>query len=224
MQKAVRLSALHGVLCRILQLPRESESQPKQYVPRAVHHQIILVVTEGIIDLEVEVLSALEKLVFGSKGPGRGNILPIWTILWTMILTYRDTPDFLPFGEHKYEKLARHMYDMLVSIYSGIFRPSSPLRLNWLAGSGSHMFRGDDILMQRLGTLKTEFSLFGKSQSRDLHQTGTYHKSDKAGGHRHSKDKLLRSLIFECEMRGMRKAYEPVAKKYYESSKKYYLS
>jgi hypothetical protein len=119
-------------------------------------------VTKGIIDLEVEVLSALQTLIFGSTGPGKGNMLPVWTALWLMILMYRDTPDYVPSGEHRFEELARHLYDMLVSIYSGLFRPSSPLRLNWLVNSSCNMFGGDDILLQRLGTLKTEFSLFGE--------------------------------------------------------------
>lgn len=159
MEKAVRLSGLYGVLCRVLKLPRD-DYQPTQYVTRAVQLHIALVVTKGIIDLELEVLSALQKLIFGSKGAGKDNMLPVWTALWIMILTYRDTPDYVSSGERRLEELARHLYDMLVSVYSGLFRPSSPLRLNWLVGTNYNMFGGDDILMQKLGTLKREFSLF----------------------------------------------------------------
>jgi hypothetical protein len=63
--KAVRLSALHGVWIRALSLPREHVEDPKQYASVAVHVQLDVVVTKGIIDLEVELLSCLEKQIKG---------------------------------------------------------------------------------------------------------------------------------------------------------------
>jgi len=167
MQKGVRLSALHGVWCRVLELPRDNSSEP-EYLSRAVHTQLAIIVTMGIIDLEVEILSELQKRIFSTKGPGKRNMLPIWTTLWLLIFTYRDTIDYWPPRDHKLQELTRQMYDMLVSIYSALFRPSSPLRLGWRGGETGlfkdflDMFGGDDILMQRMGTLKTEFALYRK--------------------------------------------------------------
>jgi hypothetical protein len=118
-----------------------------------------VVVTKGIIDLEVDLLAQLQKIIFSSKGPGKNNMLPIWTCMWLLLLTYRDTnqhwccqsvsKDGLP-------ELSQHMYDMLVSIYSGLFRPSSPFWLNWLKSDILDLFGRDTRIIERMGNLKTE--------------------------------------------------------------------
>jgi hypothetical protein len=41
---------------------------------------------------------------------------------------------------------------------------------------------------------------------------------DQIGGHRHKKDALLRSLIFEREMKGLKRPPDPLAESYYRSS------
>jgi hypothetical protein len=121
---------------------------------------------KGIVDLEVDILSQLQKLMFRSQGPGKDNMLPIWTCLWLLLLTYRDlsnhwyslkhSPDGLP-------ELSQHMYDMLVSIYSGLFRPSSPLWLNWLKAEVFDSFGRDHRIIERMGNLKTEMRFCRKS-------------------------------------------------------------
>ena len=161
-QKAMRLSALHGVWSRSISLSEGSSEQRTKYASRAVHNQIAVIVTKGIVDIEIDLLSSLQKRVLGSKGIGKGNALPIWTCLWLLILTYRATVNAWPSCKHSHRDLARQMYDMLVSIYSGLFASSSPLRLNWLIRDVYDMFGGDNILMQGMGLLKTEFALFGK--------------------------------------------------------------
>lgn len=82
---------------------------------------------------------------------------------------YRETVDcWFPERQKQGPQLARQMYDMLVSIYSGLFGPSSPLRLNWLVGDVYGLFGRDYLVMQSMGTLKTEFTLFGKKVSKLL--------------------------------------------------------
>lgn len=164
----MRLSALHGVWSRSISLPGGggNAEQGTEYASRAVHCQIAVIVAKGITDLEIDLLSSLQSHVFGSKRLGKNNVLPVWTCLWLLILTYRSTVNAWPSCKHTHRDLAQHMYDMLVSVYSGLFASSSPLGMNWLVGDVYEMFGGDDILMQRMGTLKTEFTLFGEPSGR----------------------------------------------------------
>jgi hypothetical protein len=225
--KAVRLSVLHGVWRRLLVLPRESPQQPKKYVSPAVHIQLGVIISKGILDLEIDLLSSLQKLIFNWKGPGRENMIPIWIFLWLLILTYRETIDGL--GNREQEEgqlpqLARHMYDVLVSTCSALFRPSSPLPLNWLIDDIYELFGRDNNSMQTMGTLKTEFFLFGtcKYRSSQVITSDAKGNTDKNRGHRHAKDVLLRSLIFEQEMKALKPPRDPLAQQYYESSKIFY--
>jgi hypothetical protein len=57
---------------------------------KAVSSQILLVIKEGIRKEELLVLKYLEKLMYGAKGPGEENMIPLWACLWSLILTYRD--------------------------------------------------------------------------------------------------------------------------------------
>ena len=90
---AVRLSVLHGVWSRVLRVSTDNPEKPMEYVSLAVHNQFSLIITQGIIDLEVELLASLQRRIFSSKGPGKENMLPIWTSLWLLILTYRNIVD-----------------------------------------------------------------------------------------------------------------------------------
>jgi len=165
MRKAVQLSCLHAIWCAALPQPRTSRDQPHQYASKAVHRQIAVIVTGGIVELEVEVLSRLEKLIFNIKGPGKQNMLPIWTCIWLLMLTYRRTIERLSSNKMKSNglALARHMYDMLVSIYSGIFRPSSPMWLNWLKDDIFELFGHDYGITHYMATLKTEIGYMCES-------------------------------------------------------------
>lgn len=159
----MRLSALHGIWCRALTLAQEGREQPRKFASQAVHTQLAVIITTGIADLEKEILSALQTLLFNTKGPGKSNMLPIWTCLWLLVLTYRQTVHSLYAEKHKQEglpELAKQMYDMLVSIYSALFRPSSPMSRNWL--TDKEVFGNGIELMASAGTLKTEFNLFRK--------------------------------------------------------------
>lgn len=166
MRKAVRISCLHGIWTSQLPQPRKSRSDPWRYASSAVCRQIQLIVTKGIVDLEVDILAQLQKTIFGGKGPGKKNMLAIWTGLWLLLLTYRDTNkywDCQSISKDGLPELSQHMYDMLVSIYSGLFRPSSPLWLNWLREDILDLFGRDTRIIERMGNLKAEMRFLGAS-------------------------------------------------------------
>ena len=52
--------------------------------------------------------------------------------------------------------LAQHMYEMLISIYYALFKPSSPLGLNFLKDEVFEVFGRDLRIAVGLGTIKTE--------------------------------------------------------------------
>jgi hypothetical protein len=69
MQKVVRLSCLHAIWCLALPQPHTSKEQSYQYASKVVHTQIEVIAARVIVDLEGEILSELQKLIFGAKGP-----------------------------------------------------------------------------------------------------------------------------------------------------------
>jgi len=120
--------------------------------------QIGSILSEGIEILEHDILTQLQNIIFHTKGPGKENMLPIFACLWLLMLTYRRTIQQYPDPEDSCKLgLAQHMYEMLISIYSGLFRPSSPLWLNFLEDEVFQMFGRDFKIVERLGTVKTEF-------------------------------------------------------------------
>jgi hypothetical protein len=158
MRKAVQLSCLHAIWCSALPQLRRTSQEPRRYLSRAVHQQIGVIVSEGIETLEYDILNQLEELIFHRKGPGKENLLPIWTCLWLLMLTYRRTVVRWPserWGDGMLA-LAQHMYEMLISIYSALFKPSSPLWLNFLKDEVFELFGRDLRVVERLGTIKTE--------------------------------------------------------------------
>ena len=103
-------------------------------VSEAVHIQLATIITKGIMDLEIDILSALEKHVLGPKGPGKDNMLPIWTCLWLMILTYRETIDAWSDPQHEKKGLpttssahVRHASHFILGTLSAII--ATPLEL-----------------------------------------------------------------------------------------------
>lgn len=102
----MRLSALHDIWCRALTLGQENREQPCKFASQAVHTQLAVIVTDGIVDLEIEILSALQKRLFDAKGPGKANMLPMWTCLWLLILTYRNTSNAWFSRKHEKEGLS----------------------------------------------------------------------------------------------------------------------
>lgn len=152
------MSCLHGIWTSDLPQPRESRKDQEKHASSTVNRQVAVVVARGIIDLEIDLLAQLQKLIFDTRGPGKKNMLPIWICLWLLLLTYRATNHFWrQIGTRDdLSHLSQHMYDMLVSIYSGLFKPSSPLWLNWLKDDVLENFGRDPSIIERMGNLKTE--------------------------------------------------------------------
>lgn len=67
-----------------------SPTGTKRFISSALSSQILVVVKRGISSAEISILETLETLLYGSKGPGQRNALPLWASLWSLILTYRD--------------------------------------------------------------------------------------------------------------------------------------
>ena len=158
MRKAALLSSLHGIWCSALPQQRRTSQEPIRYVSKAVHQQIGVIVSERIEALEYDILNQFEELIFHRKGPGKENMLPIWTCLWLLMLTYRRTV-LHGMSENWGDEavgLAQHMYEMLISIYSALFKPSSPLWLNFLNDEVFELFGRDLRIAVGLGTIKTE--------------------------------------------------------------------
>jgi len=155
--KAVRLSCLHGIWSLALPEQKRTRQEPCKYASEAVHRQIGIIVSQGIEALEQAILAEVQSIIFNSKGPGKLNMLPIWICLWLLILIYRRT--ILGWSTEDSDgrlALAQHMYEMLISIYSGLFRPSCPLWLNFLRDDIFELFGRDPRVVERMGTLKTE--------------------------------------------------------------------
>ena len=220
MRKAVRMSCFHAIWCSALPLARASREEPLQHASKAVHLQLAVFVTQGIVDLEVDILFELQKLVFQpKKGHGKQNMLPLWTCLWLLILTYRRTLSGRPahtssstVSERTFD-LAKHMYDMLVSIYSGLFRPSSPMCLNWLNQEIFELFGQDYRITHAMGTLKTEFDFICELlpdfvtslQISWLTEAETDKNDTDSQVFQQPHDALLRSLVLENERKLSRK-------------------
>lgn len=160
LRKTIRLCCFHAIWCSALPQSRDSQQDPHEYVSKAVHRQLAIIVTQGIVDLEVEVLSQLQNIIFGCKGPGKQNMLPIWICLWLLMLMYRRTIELFSVKKrvgNTGPSLAKFMFDLLVSTYSGLFRTSSPMSLNWLKQEVFDMFGQDYRITHTMGTLKREF-------------------------------------------------------------------
>jgi hypothetical protein len=137
-----------------------SRQQQPIFASKAVHMQIAVILSQGIEALEHEILGQLQGVIFHTKGPGKDNMLPLWACLWSLILIYRRTILISERDGNGTLALAQHMYEMLISIYSGLFRPSSPLWLNFLKDEVFQLFGRDYKIVERLGAVKTEISYF----------------------------------------------------------------
>jgi hypothetical protein len=61
-----------------------------QYLSRAVVAQLIIIVKDGIRAAERDLLSSLHQHIYGIKGPGQKNMIPLWIALWALMTTYRN--------------------------------------------------------------------------------------------------------------------------------------
>ena len=158
MRQVVTLSCLHGMWCSALPHPKMKRDEPIRYTSKAVHRQIAGILTKGIETLECDILEQLQYLIFSQNGRGTQNEVPIWICLWLLMLTYRRTIIHWSSRRNRdnYLELSQHMYNMLISIYSTIFRASTPLWHNFLKEEVFEKFGKDHKVTERLGNIKTE--------------------------------------------------------------------
>jgi hypothetical protein len=140
--------------------------------------QLLLIIKEGIRAAELTLLDNLEKFVYGSKGPGKNNMIPLWTTLWTLILTYRDCMTTYKYStqhckisfEHDPSdsevliEASKHMYHILTSVYAALFRASTPLYLDWRVASNMELLGNSDELKNAFIALRTEVEWFCESR------------------------------------------------------------
>ena len=61
-----------------------------RFASSTISLQIDVIVTGAIAELEVEILSKIDKLTHGAKGIGRDDPIAIWACLWILILCYQE--------------------------------------------------------------------------------------------------------------------------------------
>ena len=158
MKQAVRLSCLHGMWCSALPQPKMTRDEPTKYASKAVHKQIASVLAKGVEALECDILGQLQTLIFSQKGRQSQNEVPVWICLWLLMLTYRRTIGHWSARRNRdsHLELSQHMYNMLLSTYSTLFRSSTPLWHNFLKDEVFEKFGRDHSVIERMGVIKTE--------------------------------------------------------------------
>ncbi|KAH8884520.1 hypothetical protein GQ53DRAFT_396344 [Thozetella sp. PMI_491] len=160
--------------------------------------QVALVGKAAAHALEERVLARLDKLLFEGKGAGAKNGLALWACLWALIKEYRMHSRFfdafrhvganLPhdwLGKPPYDlEMARHMYHYLVSVYSALFKSTTPLYIDWRLDVNQDLFARDENLLQAFKSLRTETMYF--------HQESQLLTS--------AEDRFLKQMILDQEM------------------------
>lgn len=141
-------------------------SKTSQFESSYIKLQIRTTIAKDILTLEVDVLSQMDRLLFGTEGLGRQNPIGIWLCLWALIFTYKEhmisTAYYVQEARLKYD-LSRHMYNTLTSIYSALYKVSSPLTLDWRNEAVSEMLGRDPELIRAFCDIKTEMYWIRKS-------------------------------------------------------------
>ena len=136
--------------------------------------QVTLVTKTAARALEEKILTSLDGLLFSSKGTGPRNGIAVWACLWTLINKYRLLarlfhalkPSFSCgpqawTGTPPYDlEMAKHMFHYLVSIYSALFKSTTPLYIDWRLDSNRQLFGQDEELLAAFKALRTEALYF----------------------------------------------------------------
>ncbi|KAJ3470856.1 hypothetical protein MRS44_000955 [Fusarium solani] len=140
----------------------------------ALHTQFGQISKAASQPIEKEVLSELEKLMFGTAGIGPDNAIALWASLWCLILMYRKLvrsyiafqqfpchvpEDYSGFPECKLE-VGTHFYHYLVSIYAALFRVTSPLYTDFRVAATRKLLDEDESLVRAFMNLRTESFYF----------------------------------------------------------------
>jgi hypothetical protein len=161
------------------------ESPNAMYTSYTVLVQVKWKIANEIVQLEAEILSEIDKLVYNFDKIGRDKPIALWVCLWTLIIGYKShviyhkaaiqdfsPPDFSPQDfspslvhppeERRLYELTRHIFNTLTSIYAALYKTTSPLTLDWRTKEVSDMLGNDQELISLFCDIKTEMFWFRK--------------------------------------------------------------
>ncbi|KAH6678188.1 hypothetical protein B0J14DRAFT_316756 [Halenospora varia] len=159
--KAFRLHNLFSILQSglYMRIKPTPESDEEEFISDTLWKQLRYTISKDVVKLELEVLFEMDKLLFGAETIGRQNPIGLWLCLWTLILTYKEhmimTSNWKETDYHVYD-LSRHMYNTLTSIYSALYKTTSPLTLDWRTDGVADMLDRDPELIRHFCYIKTE--------------------------------------------------------------------
>ncbi|KAH8646019.1 hypothetical protein BGZ60DRAFT_554837 [Tricladium varicosporioides] len=159
LQSTLRLQKLQGLYINGFTMRDSPDSPTSQFVSSKIRLQISAIISKEISELEMEILSEMDKLLFSNRGIGRCNSIGVWFCMWTLIFTYKEHLLMMACWAHesrpKYD-LCFHMYNTLTSIYSALYKTTSPLTLDWRTEEVSEMLGKDKKLINYFSVIKTE--------------------------------------------------------------------
>ncbi|KAH8744021.1 hypothetical protein F5882DRAFT_423713 [Hyaloscypha sp. PMI_1271] len=124
--------------------------------------QIHNLVRKEAMKLEAEVLSELERILYSSQSIGSQNPIAIWVCLWLLLLYYKSHLTFI-WGHggrasvtDPIYSLGRHLYNAITSIYSALYKTTTPLTFDWRKEEISKMLGRDSELIKSFCNIKTE--------------------------------------------------------------------
>ncbi|KAH8746192.1 hypothetical protein BGZ57DRAFT_862297 [Hyaloscypha finlandica] len=141
LKAALSIMNLYECWRNVLLVQGEQSHEDMHYISKTAGLQIALIAKQGIAEYEMEILSEIDALICKPKRPSKENEFPIWAGFWSLSLLYRDILRRYRYMSHSvyYPKghfdtaiaLARHMYHILTSSYSYLFRNRHPLDVDW---------------------------------------------------------------------------------------------
>lgn len=142
------------------------DSSP-EFVPSWIKLQLRHHIGQGITVLEAEILDELDRLIGSPEGLGRRQPIATWSCLWILILAYRSHFHFIYFYFHEDDSfcrprfaLGKHIHNALTSIYSALFKATSPLTLDWRTDEVAQMLGNDPELIRLFCNIKAEMFWF----------------------------------------------------------------
>ena len=165
-------------VCPIMKHTKDSVET--EFASWPMQAQIQNLVTKEAVKLEAEALSELERLLYSSQSIGSQNPIAIWVCLWLLLLYYKSHLDTVwsfhggrASGRYKQKfisslddlhfsvtdpiyTLGRHLYNAITSIYSALYKTTTPLTFDWRKEEISEMLGRDSELIKSFCNIKTE--------------------------------------------------------------------
>ncbi|KAK0104871.1 hypothetical protein ONS95_005137 [Cadophora gregata] len=167
--------------------------------------QLRLLVCGELKSVEIQVFSALYRLIYDQGNIGRQNSLAVWACLWALLFTYKHHMVFTRSTLPEYDispmihaarfQLNQHLYNTLTSTYAALYNSTSPLTLDWRTEEIASLLDRDPELIKLFCNIKTEMFWFYAIKDSLLEE-----------------DTLFKSLIIENESKLLR-AHIKAAKK-----------